>query len=698
MEPLVSGAKVQEERQQQAAIVADAREKIENKLNPVLVDDTLLTIVKTAHNDAESERIARGITQMLEDSLRRRNGMYADSDVQNFTKQGQPVVWVGLTETKCTNGEAWANDIIDSVGQEYFSMVPSPRPDLNTITKDIVTRRLADEIEAAQAQGQVLDTKTLMSLRRKFLQEEHEITMAEITEATDNLRTAVSDVLTEIDFNENKKQMLSDAITFGTGFIKGPIVFTARKGEWQDNEFYINDKKLSIFVTNPHPMDMFPAPSSCRIQDNYVVERVRIGLYDAQHMLDAEGYLHANVKLAIDDWRGSIQTQVGDTGRTILENKPVQPRESENQFEYFEYWGALKGKYISEYLTGVEDEESYHVQVLFTKQYILKVMLNPLMAIPYRSASYKQTKGSIWGRSVPQLIKEAQDILNGTARALVKNIGISSGPQAIVDRSQLDPKVDHTQVIPFGQWILNGQAMPGISRKPVEFFVPESRMTELMQVAQWCNALADNRCSIPAYTYGNDAVASVGQTSSGLSMMLNAAGRGMKDTLSSIDKACAGAVKLIAEWILMYPDTFGYGDEIKGDANVVVKGSMGVLLVELRQARMKEFGAMLMSPDLKKYVLPDGGWVKFLRQMARMMDIPVDGILPKESEHLYAQNAEQENLQKMQLQKLLEGAAGAQSGAKGVSMDTVEGQNANPDKIELTPPNTQGLGGGVENG
>lgn len=714
METMMSGAKMAEHMAKMEAIQVEAKREVEEKLSPAVEVPELLSYVNECFTEAEQEKTARNVTQDLEESLRRRNGLYTDNEQQQFRSQGQPIVWCGLTETKCVNGEAWGNDIIDSVGNEYFTMAPSPRPDMMRETEDIVTQRLADEIEKAMQSGTPMDAKGIMSLRRKLILEEHDLTMAEVNEKTDALRRATLDVLTEIEFNDYKKAMLSDAITFGTGFIKGPIVYPSRKGEWRNEEYYINDEKVSIFVSNPHPMDMYPSPSSCKIQDGYVIERVRVGLSEAKKMLEAEGFIEDNVKLALEAPQASLTTLNGDTGRTILESKPVLPQPKENKFEYYEYWGTVQGSIIKPFIKGnkveaetedgkieveveskVEDDKCYHVQVIFTKQYILKVMLNPLMTVPYRSASYKQRKGSIWGRSVPLLCKESQDILNGTVRALVKNVGVSSGPQTIIDPTQLDPKIDISDIIPFGMWITNGQQIPGVSRKPVEFFMPESRMGELMAVAKWCNELADNRCSIPAYTYGNDAVASVGQTSSGLSMMLNAAGRGMKDTLSSIDRACASSIKMISEWILMYPEVFGYGDEIKGDANVIVKGSMGVLLVELKQARMREMMALLMNPQLAKLVLPEGGWVKLLHQYAKMMDISLDGILPKEHEYLYQQDIAQENEKKMQLAKLL-GEAGKGGGGQMSSLDTIGGLNANPDKTELMPPNTQGLGGGVE--
>jgi len=702
---MMMGSQVDAQKDAHDQMVREAEAAATEKLTPAQVVSSLLNHVTGCYSEAEQAKQASGVSAELADSLRRRNGEYTAKELAAFDAEGQVVVWNGKSETKCVNGEAWGNDIMDSVGDQYFVMNPSPRPDLTKEVETTVAKRLLDEVQREVLVNPVIDIQKMMTLRRKFVQEENEIVMAEANEKTDALRRAVCDVLAEIEFSAAKKAMLSDAITFGTGFLKGPIVFPARKGEWRENQYFINNKKISISVSNPHPMDIFPAPSSSKLSDGYVCERVRTSVFLAQNMLVAPGYIKENVREAIKDFHSTTVSNVDDPQRTLAENKPVTPQEKENQFECYEFWGPIMGSELKDFLPEVKDDESYHVQVVFTKRHILRVMHNPLMTVPYDSATYKQRKGSIWGRSVPALIKEAQDMGNGATRALAKNMSICSGPQEIIDVSQFDPKTDFGKMIPYGQHFVNGTGIPGVSRKAIDFFTPECRINDLLAVDTWCNNLADGRCSIPAYTYGNDSVASVGQTSSGLSMMLNAAGRGMKDSLSAVDRACASTIKRIAEWILMYPEVFGYGDEIKGDANVVVRGSMGVLMVELKQARWREMLALFSNPEMAKYVIPNGGWVKMLHEYARVMDISLEGIIPKVNEGFYANSVEKENQAKAALQQMVlngagvpGGAAAASGGGQGSSLDTVAGVNANPDKVELTPPNPAGATGGVEQG
>lgn len=73
--------------------------------------------------------------------------------------------------------------------------------------------------------------------------------------------------------------------------------------------------------------------------------------------------------------------------------------------------------------------------------YVIKAEINgdPMGRVPYNFASFRKRNGSIWGAGVPEIIKDSQDACNAAARAMINNMAISSGPQVMVDVSQLPP-------------------------------------------------------------------------------------------------------------------------------------------------------------------------------------------------------------------------------------------------------------------
>ena len=52
---------------------------------------------------------------------------------------------------------------------------------------------------------------------------------------------------------------------------------------------------------------------------------------------------------------------------------------------------------------------------------------------------FEKVPGTVHGHGLPDILEDLQQICNATLRALVNNMGISSGPQVVVNTEFLDP-------------------------------------------------------------------------------------------------------------------------------------------------------------------------------------------------------------------------------------------------------------------
>ena len=120
-----------------------------------------------------------------------------------------------------------------------------------------------------------------------------------------------------------------------------------------------------------------------------------------------------------------------------------------------------------------DEAQEYDANVWVVGDYIIKAVLNydPLGEKPYCKTSFIKTPGSFWGKGIPEVIEDLQNICNASARALVNNMGISSGPQVEVNLERIPPNEDITQMHPWKIWQVTNDPL-GSSSPAVKFTQP----------------------------------------------------------------------------------------------------------------------------------------------------------------------------------------------------------------------------------
>jgi len=363
-----------------------------------------------------------------------------------------------------------------------------------------------------------------------------------------------------------------------------PIVREAEQREWE---------RVS-------PFDMFPAPSSKGIDDGWLIERHTWSEATLASLIGVTGFDEENVREALRRYRdsGREDLTVGDSERHQLENQGSF-NFKRGTIEVIELWDDIRGETLIEWYRrpknllpdGFDPDKTYSVSILACGDLILSVELNgdPLGRKPYGMASFIRNPGSFWGTALPEVMADVQDICNAAARALVNNMGIASGPQVVVDVDRVPPGQNLTSMYPWKMWQVSATLGAG---DPVKFFNPKSNAPELMAIYEKFASLADDYTGIPSYMYGDAAVGGAGGTASGLSMLMGAASRGIKQAVRHFDE---GIVERLVT--LQFTDNLLSGDvPYYGESRVIARGSGAIIAKEALQVRRKELLQVTSNP------------------------------------------------------------------------------------------------------
>jgi hypothetical protein len=231
-----------------------------------------------------------------------------------------------------------------------------------------------------------------------------------------------------------------------------------------------------------------------------------------------------------------------------------------------------------------------------------------------------------------------QQVCNAAARALLRNLGIASGPQVDVDSERLAPGEDLEAIYPLKIWQTRNPH--NSSSRAINFFQPDSNVTELMGVYDRFAQLADDYTGIPAYAFGSDKVAGAGRTSSGLSMLMSNSAKGIKRVILDIDmKVMRTLVQRMFDWNMQFSED----PDIKGDMAIVTTGTVALMAKEQMSSRRMEF-LNVTNNDLDIPLIGKQNRANLLREVGSTLEIEGKNIVktPEEIRDLVRDQESQE--------------------------------------------------------
>jgi hypothetical protein len=573
-------------------------------------------------------------TKMLR-ALRQRNGEYEADKLQGIKQQGGSDIYMMITEVKCRAAESWLRDIMLDTGTPPWDLNATPIPDLSPTQSAALQEAFAEQVlEMIRSTGQA-PTKEQMSQMREMVSQDYRFKiLQEAQNRADKMKTKISDQFAQGGWAESFNDFITDLVTYPAAFIKGPIVRRQRALGWKTDDtgrtVAESTERLAPEFERVDPFRIYPEPGITNLDEGYIFEHHPLTRMELSDLIGVPGYDEDAIRKLLDD--GTAPSWIG-------EDVELQKNEEERKYYSFmrptdvydalEFWGKVSGKMLLEW--GMTEEEipdearEYDANVWMVGNYVIRAVLNydPLGQKPYAKTSYIKCPGAFWGKGIPEIIEDLQNICNAAARALVNNMGISSGPQVEVNLERIPPNEDITQLYPWKIWQTTNDPMGG-SNPAVRFHQPEDNANTLMAVYERFSKLADDHSGIPAYMYGDLNVQGAGRTSSGLSMLMGAAGKGIRQVVGHID---ADVVKPIVHRQFVYNMRYDEDESIKGDAQIIAKGAINLAVKETVNVRRIEFLNATANP-IDAEILGRDGRAAILREIAKGLQMPVDDIVP----------------------------------------------------------------------
>lgn len=566
---------------------------------------------------------------------RQRNGEYEPDKLADICTQGGSQIFIGITEVKCRAAESWIRDILLDGGAPPWDLQPTPIPKLSPETEAEVERAFTQKLlQALQATGQAPDPEQFPGLRELAAQEIRMGILRKAQEKADRMTDKIKDQFAEGGWYEAFNEFVTDLTTYPAACLKGPVIRRQMTLGWEqgpDGKTQVKtSERLAPEYERVDPFRLYPEPGISRVDDGYMFEHHKLSRSDLAALVGVPGYDDDAIKEVLKIGpRASWFFMDSELSKNLLENKHQSWTTPTDQFDALEFWGKISGSMLIEW--GMDEaevgepEREYDACVWLIGNYVIKALLNydPLGQKPYAFSSFFKVPGALWGKGIPQAISDIQNICNAAARSLVNNMGIASGPQVEIEIDRLPANEDITTLRPWKIWQTNSSPS-GERGQAVHFNQPDDRSGPLMQVYERFAQLADEHSGVPSYVSGDISVTGAGRTSSGLSMLMGAAGKGIRQIVSYIDN---DVIKVIVERQFVFNMRYDEDEEIKGDCIVVPRGATNLAVKETNNVRKLEFLNATMNP-LDAEILGKDGRAAILRDLAKSLNMVTDDVVP----------------------------------------------------------------------
>jgi hypothetical protein len=584
----------------------------------------------------------RPIEQEMLKALRQRNGEYEADKLRAIRSQGGSEIYMMITEVKCRAAESWLRDILLDNGSPPWDLNPTPIPDLAPGQKKAVESEFAQRVlQLVEQTGQAPDVAQMRELREMVAQDYRFALLREAQSRADRMKVRIQDQFAQGGWEQAFNDFITDLVTFPAAFVKGPVVRRQRALGWEQGANGATVVKaierLAPEYERVDPFYIYPEPGISNISDGYMFEYHPLTRTALSDLIGVPGYDEDAVRAVLEIGNGqSWINQDTELLKNEEERKYYSYMRPTEVFDALEFWGKVSGAMLREWgmseLDIPDPAREYDANVWVVGDYVIKAVLNydPLGEKPYTKTSFIKCPGAFWGKGIPKIIEDLQAVCNAAARALVNNMGIASGPQVEVNLERIPPNEDITTLAPWKIWqVTNDPA--GSSAPAVRFTQPDSRAAELMGVYEKFSKLADDHSGIPAYVYGDLNVQGAGRTSSGLSMLMGAAGKGIRQVVMHID---TDVVKPIVQRQFVFNMRYDPDESIKGDVEVMAKGAINLAVKETVNVRRIEFLNATANP-IDAEIVGREGRATILREIAKGLQMPVDEVVPSREKAQY---------------------------------------------------------------
>ena len=564
------------------------------------------------------------------------------ASMMDSAEQGYPVmnrgarpqrstVFINITRPKTNTAEARVANMLLPTDDRNFGLKPSPSPDLTAAAKLLQKIKLAQQKEQQppmpQQAGQPPNTAQTAQPQGGLAQpqDDPEAILDAANDASKAMQTEIDDQFAECNWNGECRAMLHDAAVYGTGILKGPIVTNKATKSWtpidhNGTQVHVLEvgseiKPVSYKVS---PWNVIPDPSCGNDIHNGsgIYEFYDYTSKQLRELVKQPGFLEDKISQVLSQGPDPSQN------KTALEKRNNNKKET---YKVWEYWGEFDPEDMRAANVDVDEGHTGLISgcVIFVNEIVIKGFLNPLDTgeIPYDFYPWEEDEESPWGYGVPFLCRPAQRVLTAAWRQLMDNSGNTVGPQTIIKPSVISPADGNWQVTGNKLWNCNDESVD--VRTAFACIDIPNKAKDLENIIMLAKQFADEESMVPQLQQGEHG--NTPDTVGGMTILQNSnnvvLGRKAK---SFDDRVITRHVGRYIDWNMAYSKK----REIKGDHHVIARGTSALLVRDIQNQALMQFGQFQGSP----VIAPMVNWEAWIKSVLKAQHVDPTEILKSDAE------------------------------------------------------------------
>ena len=572
-------------------------------------------------------------------SYRNYRGLYGP-DVQ-FTEQEKSQAFIKITKTKVLAAYAQIVDVLFAGSKFPIGIEPSYKPlgvsgSLHFDPKEITEEKLSEvtgqpDRSATVARPELLKDAGPFADQVERVEEKindgvgktpTSLTFEPAKEASRKMEKTIHDQLDESQASKHLRSTAFEMCLFGTGILKGPFALQKEYPNWDDEGEYDPVFRSIPKVESVSIWNFYPDPDARNMAESeYTIERHRLSRSQLRKLKKRPFFREEAIEEAIEFgpnytphyWEGTLEDS--------------ESTSNVDRYEVLEYWGVVDAELAEEADLDLPDEvadaDEFQINAWMCNGQILRLVINPFTPtrLPYHSVPYELNPYGFFGIGLAENMEDTQEIMNGFMRLAVDNAALSSNLLIEIDETNLVPGQDMS-VYP-GKVFRRQAGAPGQAIFGTKF---PNVTGECLQVFDKARQLADESTGMPSFAHGSTGVMGVGRTASGMSMLMGAAAQNIKAVVRNIDDYLLAP---LGRSLFAFNMQFNFDKSIRGDLDVVARGTESLMRNEVRSQRLLQFMQMTANPAMQPFVKYD----YILREIAASMDLDEDKVLndPREA-------------------------------------------------------------------
>ena len=594
--------------------------------------------IQHAFQAAQQHRETTGITQRIINSRRLKQGRYSAAKRTEIERTGGSTLFFNITEPKCESFDAWMSDVFSGSGERPWDLEPTPIPALSMDETINVQELTVQRFRELQMTGQPVNPEEVQQFASDLYDETLKLRVDDARERAARMAQKIEDQAVEGGFSDALVNFFTDLGDYPSAILKGPVFSPKKRLAWKDGKLEVEEEVIPTWYC-VDPMKFYPGPNARTVHESYLCEIVDFDRGELANMRDVAGWDGESIQTVLgmgSAISNALDNLPGEAQMAVMENRDTTFNGGlpDATIRAVEFWGNVQGAMLRQWGldNGIDDDfRFYAVNCIMINNVVVRAVLNPdpLGKRPYYVSSFIKNKNSLWGmKSIPEKMEDCQDAVNGCQRNLMNNLAFAAGPQVSADLDATPPSHVPTmnQQYPLKVWTYHGSKTQ--KTEPVRFFQPSSNAGELLEVSEFYKKEADDRTLIPRYVVGDQDMSGAGATASGLSMLMGASSRGIKRVIKNVD---TDVMRPVITCMYVYNMIHLSDESLKGDAQVVPRGALAMLVREQTQLRRQEFLNMTNNPtDLE--IIGIERRANLLREIAKGLDLPEEKIVPSEDE------------------------------------------------------------------